>query len=314
VPEGVVLASDEWMRRRAVHAGRVDALLGPYLRARAAGRAHPVTDFLFTYYSLKPGELRRWHPGFGVVLAAPAPDYAKSSAYRTSELGVTVDPALITRRRQTIEFVHRLLSATAARAPLLACFGLHEWAMVYRAEELRHGAVPLRLGRSGTDAVVESLPLRCTHFDAYRFFTEPARPRNDVALTRETQVATEQPGCLHATMDLYKFTYKLLPLVDSELLVDALELAYAARELDMRASPYDLRDFGYEPVAIETAAGRAEYTRAQAELSARAVEVRAALLRRCRDLLEVGDEPTAEREAGDPELVPRIAGAAPAQM
>lgn len=301
----VVLAPHDWMRRSAVHAGRIDALLGPYLRARAAGRPHPVIDFLFTYYSLKPGQLRRWHPGFGVFLAAPAPNYSKSSGYRTSEVGVTVDPALLTRRRQTIEYVHRLLSAIAARPPLLACFGLHEWAMTYRAEELRHGSVPLRLGRSGTDAVVEALPLRCTHFDAYRFFTEPARPRNDAALTRQTQLATEQPGCLHATMDLYKFAYKLLPLVDSDLLMDALELAYAARELDMRASPYDLRDFGYEPVAIETAAGRAEYTRAQAELSARAVEVRAALLGRCRDLLEVPDEPAADREVGDPELIHR---------
>ena len=306
--EQVVLAPQDWIRRSATHLGRVDALLGPYLRARAAGRPHPVIDFLFTYYSLKPGQLRRWHPGFGVVLAAPAPDYSKSSGYRTSAVGVTVDPALLTRRRQTIEYVHRLLSATAARTPLLACFGLHEWAMTYRAEEVRHGSVPLRLGRAGTDAVVEALPLRCTHFDAYRFFTEPARPRNEATLTRQTQLATEQPGCLHATMDLYKFTYKLLPLVESELLMDALELAHAARELDMRASPYDLRSYGYEPVAIETPAGRAEYTRAQAELSARAVDVRAALLGRCRDLLEVGDARAVAPDAGDRELLAQGAG------
>ena len=25
-------------------------------------------DFLFTYYSQRPAALRRWHPGFGVVL------------------------------------------------------------------------------------------------------------------------------------------------------------------------------------------------------------------------------------------------------
>ena len=25
-------------------------------------------DFLFTYYSLRPRQLRVWHPGFGVVL------------------------------------------------------------------------------------------------------------------------------------------------------------------------------------------------------------------------------------------------------
>ena len=30
---------------------------------------------------------------------------------------------------------------------------------------------------------------------------------------REDQVALEQPGCLHATMDLYKWAYKLGPAV-----------------------------------------------------------------------------------------------------
>ena len=33
-------------------------------------------------------------------------------------------------------------------------------------------------GSAGTDAVVESNPLRCSHFDAFRFFTEPAARRN----------------------------------------------------------------------------------------------------------------------------------------
>jgi hypothetical protein len=290
VSEKVVLAQQDWLRRREIHGSRLDALVGPYLRARAAGQPNPVTDFLFTYYNLKPQQLRRWHPGFGVVLAGPAAEYSKLRGYCATDLGVTVDRYQLARRRETIQYVEGLLSATASRSPVLACFGLHEWAMVYRAKELRHQSVPLRLGRSETDAVVESLPLRCTHFDAFRFFTAPARPLNDVPLTRQTQVAREQPGCLHATMDLYKFAAKLLPLVDSDLLMDAFELAYAARELDMRASPYDLRDFGYDAVKIETASGRVEYTRRQVELSGRAVVVRAALLDRCRDLLAVSDD------------------------
>lgn len=298
VSEKVVLAQQDWIRRRDVHGSRLDTLVGPYLRARAAGQPNPVTDFLFTYYNLKPRQLRRWHPGFGVTLAGPkAVEYAKLRGYCTTDSGVTVGRHQLARRRETIKYVERLLSATASRSPVLACFGLHEWAMVYQAEELRHQAVPLRLGRSGTDAVVEALPLRCTHFDAYRFFTGPARPLNEVPLTRQTQIAREQPGCLHATMDLYKFAAKLLPLVDSDLLMDAFELAYAARELDMRASPYDLRDFGYDAVAIETASGRAEYTRGQAELSGRAAAVRAALLDRCRDLLAVSDD-VVESRAG----------------
>jgi hypothetical protein len=86
-------------------------------------------------------------------------------------------------------------------------------------------------------------------------------------------------------MDLYRFAAKLLPLVDSELLMAAFELAHAARELDMRASPYDLTTFGYHPVRIETPSGRAEYVRQQAVLSERSAVVRAALLRRCHELL-----------------------------
>ena len=32
------------------------------------GAPHPVWDFLFSYYSLRPRQLRCWHPGYGVLL------------------------------------------------------------------------------------------------------------------------------------------------------------------------------------------------------------------------------------------------------
>ena len=44
--------------------------------------------------------------------------------------------------------------------------------------------------------------------------------------------------------------------------------------LDMQAAPYDLRALGYEPVAIETPDGRAEYVRRQRELVDRAAPLR----------------------------------------
>ena len=109
--------------------------------------------------------------------------------------------------------------------------------------------------------------------------------RNAEQLSRARQTASEQPGCLHAAMDCYKWAFKLGPLVDSELVVDCLELAADARELDMRASPYDLRDYGFEPIAIETPAGRAEYVRIQQRVAERAVPVRARLADRCDALL-----------------------------
>ncbi len=78
----------------------------------------------------------------------------------------------------------RLLSATADRTPRWNCFGLHEWAMVYRDVEAPRHDVPLRLGAQGTDRVVERQGLRCTHFDAFRFFTDDAVGRNAQPLSR----------------------------------------------------------------------------------------------------------------------------------
>ena len=143
---------------------------------------------------------------------------------------------------------------------------------------MRHGDWPLRLGSAGTDAVVEGHQIRCTHYDAFRFFTPEALGRNAVRPTREQQVQLEQPGCLHATMDLYKWAYKLGPLVPGELLLDCFTLARDVRELDMRASPYDLTALGYQPVAIETAEGKAEYVAAQRLMSTRGARLRDRLL------------------------------------
>ena len=69
-----------------------------------------------------------------------------------------------------------------------------DFLFTYRSAEVRHAAWPLRLGSDGTDAVLESLPLRCTHHDAFRFFTADARPRNAPQPTRADQRALEQPG------------------------------------------------------------------------------------------------------------------------
>ncbi|MBF6176323.1 3-methyladenine DNA glycosylase [Nocardia blacklockiae] len=282
----------EWRARAAAHRARVEELIGPYLRRRADGSTHPVTDFLFTYYGHKPAQLRRWHPGFGVALEN-AHEYANSRGYHeVSARRWGADPAFLARRLDTVAFVAKLLRATASRGPQLSCFGLHEWAMVYRSDDVRHRQVPLRLGRAGTDAVVESMPLRCTHFDAYRFFTPDAAPRNAEHLTRDGQPDREQPGCLHANMDLYKWGFKLIPLIDSGLLLGCFELACAARELDMRASPYDLSGYDYTPVPVETPGGRAEYVRGQQQLAERAAPLRERLLSAAENLLRASEAHT----------------------
>ncbi|WP_345039860.1 3-methyladenine DNA glycosylase [Georgenia daeguensis] len=185
--------------------------------------------------------------------------------------------AFLGDRGEGVRWLDELLRRTASRPAHLGCLGLHEWAMVYRQGEHRH-PLPLRLGQAGTDAVLEAHPVRCSHFDAFRFFTEPARPLNRLQPERSTQPDLEQPGCLHANMDLLKAALKLGPACPGELLLDCFELARDIRVLDMRASPYDVTSLGHAPVAIETPAGRAEYVARQRDFAERAAPLRASLL------------------------------------
>ncbi len=281
----LTLPEEEWRGRADAHAARLDPYLVPHLARRAADVTHPVHDFLFAYYSQRPAQLRRWHPGLGVALAGPgAAPYAGLKGYAERPDGtVAVTQEYAAGQRPLVEQIHALLAATASRAPSYGCLGLHEWAMVYRLDEqqTRHAAWPLRLGPAGTDAVVESHRIACSHFDAFRFFTGPARPLNTLQPARDDRVAFEQPGCLHATMDLYKHAFRLTPLVPSELVADAFELAWAVRELDMRAAPYDLADLGFEPVRIETPEGKQEYADAQRGFAARAAPIRERLMAAC---------------------------------
>jgi hypothetical protein len=70
---------------------------------------------------------------------------------------------------------------------------------------------------------------------------------------------------------------KLGPLLPSELLLDCFALSMTARELDMRASPYDLTAYGYSPVRVETPTGRAEYVRSQSAIAERGAALRVAI-------------------------------------
>jgi hypothetical protein len=297
VPTFDVLDEPTRRARAVAHEVRVEPWIRPHLERRRSGRSHPVEDFCFTYYSYSPSRLRRWHPGAGVVLTGPrARRYLAYAAYRAGNGGVTANLARLADRLRTVRFIAELVTATAGRPAQLGCFGLHEWAMVYRQrpDRIRHADYRLRLSADDTDRVVESLPLRCTHFDAFRFFTPPARPRNLRQLCRTDQVATEQPGCLHANMDLYRWAYKLAPFTPSELVADCFALAREIRAVDMRASPYDLTALGYEPIRVETATGRAEYARLQRDFAERAGALRERLRSECERLLRlaaVGDTP-----------------------
>jgi hypothetical protein len=280
---------EEWQAVQAVHERRVDLTTRAHLERQRDGRAHPVEDFLFTYYPFRPAQLRRWHPGLGVLLeGAAGMPRAGWRFYAAAGDGVALDlPGFMAARGEMVRFVRDLLTATAERPAHLGCFGLHEWAMVYRQtpEQVRHAGWPLRLGPAGTDKVVESHQIRCSHYDAFRFYTPPARSLNLLQPRRETQAQLEQPGCLHAAMDCYKWAFKLAPAIPSHLVMDCFDVARDVRELDMRAAPYDLSDLGYEPVRIETPEGKAAYVRAQRVFAERSQALRRRLVVECDHLL-----------------------------
>ncbi|MCW2795106.1 MAG: 3-methyladenine glycosylase [Nocardioides sp.] len=292
-----VLDEVTWRSRAAAHEARVDEFVAPHLARRQARQTHPVHDFLFTYYSQSPAQLRRWHPGFGVgleggeltrgyrVVCPTSPPGASSGTQPV----VAVSREYVASQQPLLESLHALLVATARRPAHVGCFGLHEWAMVHglQADETRHPDWPLRLGPQGTDHVVETHRIACSHFDAYRFFTSSARPLNTLAPTSADRVDFEQPGCLHAGMDLYKHAFRLTPMICSDLVADCFELARDIRVLDMRAAPYDLSDLGFEPVRIETPEGKQDYVDAQRGFAERGAPLRARLVAECERLLVV---------------------------
>ena len=98
------------------------------------------------------------------------------------------------------------------------------------------------------------------------------------------------PTCIHANMDLYKWAFRSMPWIGSDLLSRCFELALLAREIDMRASPYDLSDLAdgqqYPPIKIETAEGRIEYELRQREIAQQAAMLRGELISRIESVLE----------------------------
>ncbi len=87
-------------------------------------------------------------------------------------------------------------------------------------------------------------------------------------------------------MDIYKWATKLWPWIGSDFIAKAFFLAIEGRELDMRASPYDLQSYGYAPIRIETEEGRKEYQRLQQQLSQKAQGLRKELADICSRLRE----------------------------
>jgi hypothetical protein len=277
-----LLSRDIWRARVREHEARVGGYAAAFVQRRSVGAAHPVQDFLFTYYPLSPAKLRQWTPALGEALEADAGDlvahpWLRGPGFTHAHGRLRHNAARLTDGvRERARWIAGLCAGIASRPAHFRCHGLHEWAMVYKQsrEEIRHAGYELRLAPEELARFVESQTLCCTHYDAYRFFTPEAAPRNSVQPTLDARPALEQGGCLHANMDLYKWAQKLWPWCGGDLIADCFILALAGRDLDMRASPYDLAAMGYAPVCVETAEGREEYAREQRHLAEQAAPLR----------------------------------------
>lgn len=277
---GTCLSRATWQQLRSEHQARVSSWADD--RVYRANLAIPdaVYDFLFTYYSFRPAYLKRWTPGADVPLADARPEELDWAEDFVEGPDGWVIPASTfpQHRREYLSWAINYLERTAERPASFHCFGLHEWAMVYKSDAPRHSHLPLRLPQAEIAGIVEDSELRCTHYDAFRFFTPDAVPLNRNALARSTTTEFDQRGCIHVTMDLYRFAHKIAPWCASELIADSFLTACAARAIDMRASPYDLSSYGMKPIHIETDEGRAEYIAEQRQLTEKAAPLRHRLL------------------------------------
>jgi hypothetical protein len=274
------LPREQWHHEREVHRARVAPWTEDRVHRAGVAEKHPVFDFLFTYYPFRPAHLLRWTPGVNVLLVdAKRQELDWPEDFKVCDGGFYIPAGSFPNHRHDyLAWALRYLEATTTRPATFNCYGLHEWAMLYHESKPRHSQVPLRLSPQEIAQVIESLELRCSHYDAYRFFTPEAKPLNRLALSRHSTTENDQPGCIHVTMDLYKFAHKIAPWCPSDLMADTFILAADARLVDMRASPYDLRQYGLESIKIEEPNGRADYIAQQYALADRARPLRARLI------------------------------------
>ena len=269
----------QWINAKELHEKKIANTISAYLSKREQQQNNPIFDFLFEYYQFPPSKLQKWSPGFGNLLHG-----YKEGDIHIKELANSDGYAWLDRYKfktdkvNSLIWIKQLLESTASHKPSMRCLGMHEWAMVYQSNAIRHSYLPLRFSKQKIDAIVDKHPLLCTHYDAFRFFTRSAKPQNAYSLSRQKFSQNEQPGCIHTNMDLYKWAFKYYPWISSAIIRKAFLLALEARTVDMRASPYDLTKFGLSAIKVETAEGKKEYAARQKEIYKKSQPIRQELI------------------------------------
>jgi hypothetical protein len=275
-----ILSPDVWHTLRDDHKAKVLPWITPRLERRSRHESHPVDDFLFEYYPISTNKLLNWHPGFGCDLTATKIEFEEFpiGSYEFVDNKIQLRSEWLAKNQEAAISLIEFLAKSQERSIRSGCFGLHEWAMVLGTEDVRHEKWPLRLSQEQIRATIDEVGLRCTHFDAFRFFTPIAVPLNPLQLTPVDRNEVEQPGCLHANMDLYKYAQRFAPIVGSEIVRSAFALAKDIRSVDMQTAPYDLADLGVVPIPVETQSGRDEFAKLQIGFAQRAQILRTELI------------------------------------
>mmetsp|Transcript_17449 Transcript_17449/g.28174 ORF Transcript_17449/g.28174 Transcript_17449/m.28174 type:complete len:315 (+) Transcript_17449:174-1118(+) len=293
-----------WRSLAKLHQERLVQVVSPGCIDRDVSKgldpANPIFNFLKLYYRIKgPKELRRlmrWSPGFGAQVHGvdPRGDKDLIQLKWTQTEGDRVLFKVPEKGLKSLQQWEMVLRRTMENKPVLNCFGMHEWAMVYASSEsskFQSEVMDFRVSQREINELVVSKGVNCTHFDAYRFFSPDAfdfSKHGHLMKTcdRATGQQLENPACIHTAMDTFKVAYKFYPLINSELLLESLELSIDARRIDVRASPYDPSKFGLEPIKVETVDGRREYQIAQRNLLDRSQRLRGKLLKALDEIYE----------------------------
>jgi hypothetical protein len=276
-----LLTAEEALNQASTLRAEVSERLDEYLEQRSRGRKEAVIDFMFEYYRFRPAHLMQWSPGLGCSVQKTARTEELLSVFDTimDAHSMAIKPKrLKTARINALKWLIELQTSILSRPHIHHCYGLHEWAMLYKTQEARHPYLDLRVSELKIQETVEAQPLVCTHFDAFRFYTDEAKPLNMHELQRESMIEHEQGGCIHNNMDLYKWAHKFYPMTSSRLIWDSFKLALEARVVDMEASPYDVQPYGYSFIPIETKEGRKVYAERQRSIAEKASSLRKRLL------------------------------------
>ena len=133
-----ILESVHWKQAMADHKDRVQEWTTPYKKRRSKTESHPVHDFLFSYYSYSIGRLESWHPPAGTHLEfSPTenkhiPSHFSENYYTKKGGYLFLDPTKSVSRLNSHRWILQLLEHTQKNKPIYGCYGMHEWAMVYK--------------------------------------------------------------------------------------------------------------------------------------------------------------------------------------